>query len=296
MRNQPSPGRSSAAYFEGLVVVITGAARGIGADAAGQFVKRGARVALLDRDPAVAQTAGALGERAIGLVVDVTDLASMNTAVAEVVERFGGIDAVVANAGVSGPCATVARVDPAAFERVIEINLLGVWRTVRATLPHVVERTGYVLVVASIAAAIPMPTMAAYAASKAGVDAFAHALRLELASTGTDVGVAYFGAIDTDMVHGMQEQPGVADLLTRLPGRLGRPVPVSEAGRVIMRGVERRSSRVCAPAYVPALMATHGVFDRFDSLLLRSATLTRAIELAGAGAANKTRLQRLERT
>jgi NAD(P)-dependent dehydrogenase (short-subunit alcohol dehydrogenase family) len=282
MRIPLLPSKPSEADLEGRVIVITGAARGIGADAARQFVGLGARVALLDRDASVADTAAEFGDNAMALLADVTDMASMHAAIAKVVEHFGGIDVMIANAGISGPIATVATVDPAAFEQVIDINLLGVWRTVRAALPHVIERNGYLLVVASIAAGMPMPTVAGYAASKAGVNAFGHALRLELAHTGTKVGVAYFGAIDTEMVHAMQQHSGLADLMTKLPAGLGNPVPVSEAGRAIVRGVQRRSSRVWAPAYVPVLMAAHGVLDRFDPLLSRSAALNRTIELAAA--------------
>lgn len=262
------------------VVVITGGARGIGADAARQLYERGAYVALLDRDALVADTAAALGERAFGLTVDVTDLTGLEKAMTSIVERFGGIDVIVANAGIIGPSATVAAMEPATFDQVIEINLLGVYRTVRAALPHVVERQGYVLVVASMAAAIPMPTFAAYGASKAGADAFAHALRLELASTGTQVGVAYFGVIETDMLEGMKAHQGIMGLLadTRLP--IGKTVPVSEAGAAILRGVERRSSRVIAPRYVSVLVETRGMFDHFDKLLGRHTALARAIESA----------------
>jgi NAD(P)-dependent dehydrogenase (short-subunit alcohol dehydrogenase family) len=138
-------------------------------------------------------------------------------AVAATVERLGGIDVVVANAGIAGVSATVATADPGAFEQVLEVKLLGVWRTVRAALPHVVERRGYVLVTASVAAAIPTPTFAAYGMAKAGVEAFGRALRLELAPTGTAVGVAYFGAIDTAMVAGLRDAPGLDQLLAALP-------------------------------------------------------------------------------
>ena len=107
----------------------------------------------------------------------------------------------MANAGIA-PGGMVRSTDPAAFERTIEINLLGVWRTVRACLPHVIERQGYVLVIASLAAAVHGPGMAAYSASKAGAEAFADSLRAEVKHLGVDVGVGYFSFIDTDMVRG----------------------------------------------------------------------------------------------
>jgi NAD(P)-dependent dehydrogenase (short-subunit alcohol dehydrogenase family) len=260
------------------VVLITGGARGIGAETARQLVVAGARVALLDRDgPAVKATAAELGERAIGFEADVTDGASLADAVRATVERFGGIDVVVANAGIAGVSATVATADPAAFEQVLDVNLLGVWRTVRATLPHVVARRGYVLVTASIAAAIPMPTFAAYAMAKAGVEAFGRALRLELAPTGTAVGVAYFGAIDTAMVAGLREAPGLNELLAALPSALGRPVPAANAGAAVVRGISRRQPTVYAPGWVPALLALRGQLAPFERMIGRVPAVSRLI-------------------
>lgn len=136
-------GRRSRWGCEGRVVVITGAARGIGAATARLLIERGARVALLDRDEqAVARLAAELGPRARGVRADVTDRAGRVSAMQTVVAVFGGIDVVVANAGVSGPCEPIATIDSDAFEQVVEINLLGVWRTVRAALPYVVARRG----------------------------------------------------------------------------------------------------------------------------------------------------------
>jgi NAD(P)-dependent dehydrogenase (short-subunit alcohol dehydrogenase family) len=260
------------------VVLITGGARGIGAETARQLVEGGARVSLLDWDgPGVKATAAALGDRAVGFEADVTDPASLADAVAATVERFGFIDVVVANAGIAGVSATVATADPVAFEQVMEVNLLGVWRTVRAALPHVVERQGYVLVTASVAAAIPMPTFAAYGMAKAGVEAFGRALRLELAPTGTAVGVAYFGAIDTAMVAGLRDAPGLDQLLAALPSALGRPVPAANAGAAVVHGINRRRAIVYAPSWVPALLALRGPLAPFERLLGRVPAVSRLI-------------------
>jgi NAD(P)-dependent dehydrogenase (short-subunit alcohol dehydrogenase family) len=252
------------------VVVITGAAHGIGAESARQLIAKGAFVALLDRDESAVKTLAAeLGERAEGFAVDVSDAPGVDAAMAAVVRRFGGIDVVVANAGIAGPGATVSAVDPAAFEQVIDINLLGVFRTVRAALPHVLERNGYVLVTASIAAAIAVPTIPAYGAAKSGVEAFGRTLRVELAHTGTRVGIAYFGAIDTGMVSGLLTGTGLAALLDALPNWLGKPAPVGAAGAAVVAGIERRSRRVCAPSYVPLLLALRTPLAMADPLLAR---------------------------
>ncbi|MFB8006972.1 short-chain dehydrogenase/reductase [Nocardia sp. NPDC056000] len=253
----------------GRVVVITGAGSGIGAQTARLLVARGIRVGLLDRDEkAVRAMESELGILSAAFVADVTDTASLTVAMAAVADHFGGIDAVVANAGISGPGATVESIDPAEFERVIDINLLGVWRTVRAALPFVRERRGYVLAIASIAAVIPCPTMPAYAASKAGVEQFTRALRMELADAGIAVGTAYFGAIDTPMVARMRNEPGLNQLLERL-GFAGRPVPVGHAAAAIVRGIEGRHRTVSAPSYVPALLALRSVLALADPLLAR---------------------------
>ena len=115
--------------------------------------------------------------------------------------------------------------DPDAFERTIEINLLGVWRTVRVCLPHVIERRGYVLNIASLAAVSHGPGMAAYSASKAGVEAFSNSLRAEVAHLGVDVGVGYFAFIDTELVRGADQHPVFGGLRKQLPAPLAGPTP-----------------------------------------------------------------------
>jgi len=125
----------------GKTVLITGAAGGIGAAAARALQARGANVALADLGPgaasALARELG--GDRALALTVDVTDTAALADAVDRTTGRFGSLDVVFANAGIAAdPPATMATIDEATFERVVEVDLLGVWRTVRAALPHVI--------------------------------------------------------------------------------------------------------------------------------------------------------------
>lgn len=268
--------------LNGRVIVITGAASGIGSATAGRLADRGARVVLLDRDgEAVRRRAVEIGDPAAAFQVDVTDADGLRRVMDEVAERRGRIDAVVANAGVSGPVATVAAVAPAEFERVIEVDLLGVWRTVRAALPHVRARRGYVLMTSSIAAAIPCPTVAAYAAAKAGIEAFGRALRIELAHTGTQVGIAYFGAVDTGLVRGlMADRPALAGL-DRMPRRLGAPISVERAGAAMAAGIERRSRTVHAPWWVPALLAARSPLALADPFAARVPALARLIADAG---------------
>ena len=240
--------------LRGKTVLITGAARGIGAESARRAAAAGANVALVGLEPEeLDRVAAQCGSNAAAFECDVSDWDALERAVRGTVERFGGIDVVMANAGIS-PAGMVRSIDPRAFERTIEVNLLGVWRTVRACLPHVIERKGYVLLTASLAAAMHAPGMAPYAASKAGVEAFGDSLRAELKRLGVDVGVAYFGFIDTDMVRGVDEHPVLKSLRNDSLGPLSRSAPVSAVGRAVAKGMENRSRWVVVPGWVRILL------------------------------------------
>src|SRR6476646_9261456 len=129
--------------LHGRVALVTGAARGIGLETARALERRGAKVALVDLDASAAEAAAAtIAPDALGLAADVSDRAAIGAAVDAVVQRFGGLDVVVANAGIANAPATARTMPEEEFERVLAVNLLGVWRTVRAALPHIVERRG----------------------------------------------------------------------------------------------------------------------------------------------------------
>src|SRR5215218_6626512 len=241
----------------GQVVLVTGAARGIGAAAAKQLAARGAKIALVGLEPELlAQVAAECGPDAAWFEADVTDTHAIEAAVRGAVERFGGIDVVIANAGIATG-GSVRTIDPAAWERVVEVNLLGSWRTVRAALPHVIERRGYVLQVASVAAHAPF--MSAYAASKAGVEAFADSLRTEVAHLGVDVGVAYFSWIDTDMVRGADARPGIGTMRKGIGGPFGKTYPLSDVAAAVTQGVERRARHVVVPGWIRAALLLRGL-------------------------------------
>jgi NAD(P)-dependent dehydrogenase (short-subunit alcohol dehydrogenase family) len=144
--------------------------------------------------------------------------------------------------------------DPEMFERVIEVNLIGVWRTIRACLPHVIERRGYVLPVASMAAILPPVGLGAYGAAKSGVENLGHALRVEMMGFGVDVGVAYFSWIDTEMVRGGDRTELGASMRGMLTGPLAKTYPVSAAAEAVVRGIERRSRIVACPRWLIGLM------------------------------------------
>jgi NAD(P)-dependent dehydrogenase (short-subunit alcohol dehydrogenase family) len=241
-------------------ILVTGAARGIGAETARRLAARGARVALAGLEPDELERVAADCPGSVVLACDVTDRDAIETAVASAVAALGGLDAVVANAGIA-PMGFVRSMDAVAFERTIEVNLLGVYRTVAAALPHVIERRGYVLCIASMAAVSHMPGMAAYAAAKSGVEAFADALRLEVAHLGVGVGVAYYSFIDTDLVRAADRHELASGLRAKARWPISKTYPVSEAAEAAVRGIERRSRWVCCPRWLPVTILARGVLQ-----------------------------------
>jgi NAD(P)-dependent dehydrogenase (short-subunit alcohol dehydrogenase family) len=239
------------------VVLITGAARGIGAETARQLHEEGARLVLLDVDAdPLAELAGELGGAAVRVEADVRDLAAVQRAVDAGIEAHGGIDVVVANAGIAS-YGSVLAVDPETFAKVIDVNVTGVFHTVRACLPSVVERRGYVLVVSSMAAFGAMPGMAAYCASKAAVEHFANALRLEVRHLGVDVGCAHMSWVDTPLVRDAREDLSTfGETIAALPPPLNRTISVESCGRAFAKGIADRKRHVYVPGWVAAV--AHG--------------------------------------
>jgi NAD(P)-dependent dehydrogenase (short-subunit alcohol dehydrogenase family) len=251
----------------GRTVLITGAARGIGAESARRLAARGMKVSLVGLEPEeLERVAADCGPDAVWFEADVTDRDQLQAAVDGTVERLGGIDVAIPNAGIAigGPTRLL---DPESFERVLEINLLGVYRTIHACLPQVVERRGYVLIVASMAAIVHAPGMAAYSASKAGAEALGDSLRTELRHHDVGVGVAYFSWIDTEMVRGADRHPALGSWRAKLPAAARRTYPVSAVGDAVVDGVERRARWVGVPrGLVGAARPLRGLLGRLFEL------------------------------
>ncbi|MFJ4125155.1 SDR family oxidoreductase [[Kitasatospora] papulosa] len=244
--------------LEGQVVVVTGAARGVGELLARKLSARGATLALVGLEPdELKKVSERLHSESDHWHADVTDHVAMSRVAEEVKARFGKVDVVVANAGVAtgGP---LVDSDPEAWRRVIEVNLIGGAVTARAFLPVLMESRGYFLQIASLAAMTPAPMMSAYCASKSGVEAFAHCLRGEVGHRGVKVGVGYLSWTDTDMVRGADEDDVMRELRQRLPWPTNRTYPLGPAVDRIVAGVERRSAHVYAQWWLRGMQSIRG--------------------------------------
>ncbi|HEV7853791.1 MAG TPA: SDR family oxidoreductase [Mycobacterium sp.] len=237
------------------VVLITGGARGVGAEVARRLHEKGADLVLTDVDEAALADIGEElgGDRLLTAVADVRELAAMEQVASRAVDRFGGIDVVMANAGIA-TYGSILKVDPEAFRTLIDVNVVGVFNTVRAALPSVMDRRGYVLIVSSAAAFAASPGLAPYNAAKAAVEQFANALRLEVAHRGVDVGSAHMLWIDTPMVRDAKSDlPSFGKMLDALPGPLGRTTSVEACGKAFVKGIEARKRYVYCPDYVSVM-------------------------------------------
>ncbi len=276
----------SSTSLAGKTILITGGARGIGAATAQRVHAAGANVALVGLEPerlqALVESLGT--ERAAWFEADVTDKDALQSGIDGAAERFGGLDVVIANAGVhfigafqSAPLEHI--------ERELEINLTGVIRTGKFAMPHLLKSKGYLLNIASLAAAGHAPMMSAYSASKAGVEAFSNSIRTELAPAGVDVGCAYFGFIDTDMVRGSFDHPSTKELDALMPKFLGTSVHVDQAVDAIEKAIVGRSARTWAPKFVGGALVSRGITQPLTErrMMTKSAQqrIARAVELAG---------------
>ena len=265
--------------LNGKVALVTGAARGIGYETARQLHLRGASVTVLDIDAAEAREAAErIGPRAIGLATDVTDHSAVMQSVAETVERFGGLDVVVANAGIAQKnMATVRGIGVEEWERVFEVDMLGVWRTVRAALPQVVERQGHIVVTSSVYAFVNGVLNSPYAVAKSGVESLGRSLRAELMPLGASASVAYFGWVDTKLVQDAFENNGDR-MQQNLPEFLKRRITPDQAGAAVVRGIEERAPRIFAPKWWRYVSALRGLLNPLlDRRFENDAAMTKTV-------------------
>ncbi|HEY6892297.1 MAG TPA: SDR family NAD(P)-dependent oxidoreductase [Solirubrobacter sp.] len=251
--------------LDGRVALITGGASGIGAELARQLSARGMRLGLIDID---ADRLDGIVPGAETAVADVRDAEALTAAIDDLARRLGGIDVAVANAGIAtgGPLRLVA---PETVEETIDVNLLGVWRTARAAIPHVLARRGHLLLVASAAAVLPAAGLGAYSASKAGVEALGRALRVELRPHGVTVSVGYYLFLATPMVAAGESSPIFGATKAKLPNPIAKTWPLEPAIARTVTSIEKRSRTVAHPPFLRGLMAVRGLLD---SALLDRAT------------------------
>ncbi len=230
-----------------LTVLITGSTGGLGAALAEKLYERGANLALLDLDQAtVTAQAAALGERAHGWVADVRSEDALRAAINAAADHFGGLDVVIANAGI-GVSSSLANGTVEEFDRIVDVNLNGVWRTFHAALPHVFDSKGYLLAISSMAAFIHAPLMGAYNASKAGVLAMCDSIHLENHHLGVSVGTVHPTFFQTNIIATIEQDPAGHLLFDSNQKHPWKMVPKGLVVRDIVRGIETRKRRIVIP-------------------------------------------------
>lgn len=248
--------------LRGRRVLITGAARGIGAGIADLLTAHGARVALAGLEPDLLAEVAARNN-APWRECDVSDPDAVDRVVEELVAELGGLDVVIANAGLAKQLPIIGG-QPDVMEAHLRVNTLGVFYTLRAAGPHICHPSGYALATASLAAAVHLPLLGAYSASKAAVEAIGNTFRQEIRPTGARVGVAYYSELATDMTsRGFDTRAGKK--LTG-GGTVSGVAPLASGLRALERGIARRSRRIAAPGWVPAVVPLRHVAQRVIEL------------------------------
>lgn len=270
--------------LNGKVALITGATGGIGAASARALYQQGASLVLTDlsRQTLDALAAEFDAQRVLALPLDVTDAAASKAVVQQIVERFGRLDIAFANAGIAwrNTPATIASCDEAEFEKIIDVDLFGVWRTIRAALPEIQRNHGQIVITSSIYSFVNGMVNAPYAASKAAVEMLGRALRAELAGTGASASVLYPGWTATpiaDLAFGGHAT--ASELIeSAFPAVLRKQVQPEEIATALVAGLATRSASIIAPARWKPLSMLRGVMSPLsDALLERSTKIQRLV-------------------
>ncbi|MEU6196576.1 SDR family NAD(P)-dependent oxidoreductase [Streptomyces sp. NPDC047061] len=253
-------GEIRAEYFDSReVALVTGGARGLGAATAQRLRDKGAHVFVVDLQPDAGRSADD------GITVlrgDVTELGDISEAVERVVAEASRLDIVIANAGVAARGATLRASSPARMHRLFDINVGGVLNTVHASLPHIIDGAGRIVLLSSVFAYVNGAGTVPYAMSKAAVEQLGRGLRVELAAHGVSVTTAYFAMINTDMIRqSIDEDPAARALLDTLPKVLHKRISPESAARAIVAGLSRRDARVVRPRRWSAVSALRGVLS-----------------------------------
>jgi NAD(P)-dependent dehydrogenase (short-subunit alcohol dehydrogenase family) len=214
--------------LEGKVAIVTGAASGMGAAMTRRFCHEGARVAAADLDEKVDEVAKQAGANCVPLHVDVSSSSQVQGMVAQACERFGRLDIICNNAGIQGPLGLTADYDENEWDRVIEVNLKGVFLGMKYAIPEMLKTGGGSIVnTSSMASIVAFPTLPAYSASKGGVSVLTKMTAAEYASQGIRVNAIAPGAIDTGMTRNMPQEYLQGAIDGTLMGRIGTPEEIA---------------------------------------------------------------------
>jgi NAD(P)-dependent dehydrogenase (short-subunit alcohol dehydrogenase family) len=269
--------------LSGRTVAITGGTGGFARALAPALRQRGANVALLDLDADQAiDAAASVGPPATarGWAVDVRRLDQLEHVLADVAEHFGRLDVVIANAGLGDVGVLLADDDPQHWDRMIDINLNGVYRTFRAAIPHVSKTKGYLLATSSMAAFVHNPLQGAYTASKAGVWALCDTWRLEVRHTGVAVGSLHPSFFRTPMVDAMHTNPAITRLWGGNGNGMWKMTDIDVVVRQAVRGIERRAAHIVAPRSLAVSAVAPGFVQAVvERIGLRGDTIADAVAL-----------------
>jgi len=230
----------------GKSVLVTGAARGIGAGIAEAVVAAGGAVALIDVDPAGADTAAGLGGDAQFFLCDVRSLAEVERAVGEAQEALGGVDGLVNNAGINAYFDAVAMTEDE-WDSVFAVDLKAAWMLAKAALPGLIERRGAIVNISSIQARLTLRGFFPYAAAKSGLEGLTRSLALDYAAVGVRVNAVAPGYTDTRLVQewlGLQDDPDgtLQSVLANIP--LGRMAAPREIGNAVVFLLSEQASAI----------------------------------------------------
>ncbi|WHU47811.1 short-chain dehydrogenase/reductase [Gordonia sp. L191] len=274
--------RRSGIHLPGAVALVTGGAQGIGLATTRRLVGRGARVVVTDIDTGALAAADAeLGsDNVVTVDADVRDLDALRAAVRHGIDRFGHLDVAIANAGVTPPPATLRDIDPEAFRRVLDINLIGAFNTIKATVEPIIAGRGHIELVASCAAFAPGMGGSAYMISKSAVEQLGRALRIEVAPHGASAGLAYFGIVDTKMTREtLDDDPLGREIGAQLPWPLSTRITGDRAAEVIVDAVADRRARAIAPrSWVPYSLLRGLINPVLDAQLVRDKSIHAIID------------------
>ena len=230
----------------GKSVLVTGAARGIGAGIAEAVVDEGGAVALLDLDPAGAETAARLGDAAHYFACDVRSLAEVERAVAEAERALGGLDGLVNNAGINAYFDAVDMTEED-WDTVFAVDLKAAWMLAKAALPGLIERRGSIVNISSIQAQLTIEGFFPYAAAKAGLEGLTRSLALEYAPQGVRVNAVAPGYTDTRLLREwLDQQPDPQAALDSVLGKIPmrRVATPREIGNVVAFLLSDQSSAI----------------------------------------------------